>query len=202
MIPAIWAPTPRTLWVELTSKCPADCVFCSRKMRRGTGEHFPFAMFESLVNGIQDARRFVLNYSGESAVYPDLIPAIQRARATGAYVELVSILVTAPEWMVDALGESGLNRLTVSVHAADETKYAEIYRYGSLAALRSRLERIVRHGAPSVDLAFVAMDSNLSQLGGVAALAESVGIERLSIFPVIRRDEITEQFPVELLRSE
>ena len=31
------ARTPRTLWVELTSKCPFDCIFCSRKMRRGAG---------------------------------------------------------------------------------------------------------------------------------------------------------------------
>jgi MoaA/NifB/PqqE/SkfB family radical SAM enzyme len=201
MIPAVCAPTPRTLWIELTSKCPADCVFCSRKLRRGAGEHFPFAMFESLVDGMRDARRFVLNYSGESTVYPDLIPAIQRARASGAYVELVSVLVTAPESMVDALAESGLNRLTVSVHAADEAKYAEIYRYGSLASVRARLERIVRRGGPMVDLAFVAMDSNLSHLGRVAALAESLGIERLLIFPVIRRDEIAVQFPLELLHE-
>src|SRR2546427_5286797 len=114
MIPAEFAPTPRTLWVELTSKCPADCVFCSRKLRRGAGEHLPLSLFESLVDGMADARRLVLNYSGESTVYPDLIRAVRRARATGAYVELVSVLVTAPESLLAPLAESGLNRLTVS----------------------------------------------------------------------------------------
>jgi len=32
------ARTPRTLWVELTSKCPFDCIFCSRQLRRGAGQ--------------------------------------------------------------------------------------------------------------------------------------------------------------------
>jgi len=78
------APTPRILWVELTSKCPVDCVFCSRKTRRGAGEHLPYALFEKLAGEIRDARKFILNYSGESTVYPHLMEAIQRARRTGA----------------------------------------------------------------------------------------------------------------------
>src|SRR5882724_7930392 len=108
MMPTAFVPTPRTLWIELTSKCPADCVFCSRKMRRGSGEHLPFPLFESLLASLEDPRRFVLNYSGESTVYPDLIPAIRRARATGAYIELVSVLVTAPDSLLEPLAESGL----------------------------------------------------------------------------------------------
>jgi hypothetical protein len=27
------ARTPRILWLELTSKCPFDCIFCSRQIR-------------------------------------------------------------------------------------------------------------------------------------------------------------------------
>src|ERR1051326_3491998 len=120
------ASTPRTLWVELTSKCPADCVFCSRQFRRGAGEHMPYRLFESLLAQVEDPRRVILNYSGESTIYPELIPAIQRTRAAGAFVELVSVLVTAPVSLLRPLAESGLNRLTVSVHAADAKKFAGI----------------------------------------------------------------------------
>ena len=111
--------TPRKVWVELTSKCPFDCIFCSRKTLRGSGEHMPFLMFESLVRQVIDPRTFLLNYSGESTVYPDLIPAIRLARSTGAFVELVSALGCAPEPMLRDLSQSGLGRLTVSVHAVD-----------------------------------------------------------------------------------
>jgi MoaA/NifB/PqqE/SkfB family radical SAM enzyme len=203
MIPA---KTPRTIWVELTSKCPFDCVFCSRRIRRGAGEHMPFALFESLVRQVSDPRTFLLNYSGESTVYPDLIAAIRLARSTGAAVELVSALASAPEALVDELGAAGLTRLTVSVHAAADTAFTDIYRHGSFTALRARLERLVRSGgeAPrpaTIDLAFVAMERNLAQLAGVAELARELGLRSVSIFPVIRRDEIPIVFPRELTAS-
>jgi GT2 family glycosyltransferase/MoaA/NifB/PqqE/SkfB family radical SAM enzyme len=201
------ARTPRILWVELTSKCPFDCIFCSRQMRRGAGGHLPLAVYSSLLNSLVDPRKFILNYSGESSVYPDLIPAIQRARATGAFVEMVSAMATMPESLLGPLSQSGLNRLTVSVHATDPEKFAEIYRYSSFATLRSRLERFIElcRGAPGskgappvVDLAFVAMDTNLTELSSVASLAGALELHNIAIFPVMRRDEIPAQFTSEL----
>lgn len=200
------APTPRILWVELTSKCPFDCIFCSRKSRRGSGEHLPFAVFESLVRQVQDPRKFLLNYSGESTVYPDLIPAIQLARSTGATVELVSALASAPDQLLQQISTSGLNRLTISMHAADSATYTEIYRYSSFDAQLSRLERLtalcgsVERG-PVIDLAFVAMQRNLGELERVAGIANRLGITEFSIFPVIRRDEIPIDFPDELVAA-
>jgi len=197
------ARTPRTLWVELTSKCPFDCVFCSRKTRRGPGEHMPYVLFESLVRQVASPRIFRLNYSGESTVYPELIPAIRLARSAGAFVELVTALASASEALVSELAQSGLNRLTVSIHATRPAQYDAIYRYGSWEALHSRLERfaaVSRSVAqpPILDFAFVAMDRNLAALEDVAALAESLAVRDITIFPVIRRDEIPVVFPGEL----
>ena len=106
MHPLVAARTPRVLWIELTSKCPFDCVFCSRKTRRGAGEHMPYRLFKSLVGQVQDPRTFLLNYSGESTVYPDLIPAIRLARSTGAAVELVSALANVSEPLLFDLSQS------------------------------------------------------------------------------------------------
>jgi GT2 family glycosyltransferase/MoaA/NifB/PqqE/SkfB family radical SAM enzyme len=193
------ATTPRVLWVELTSKCPFDCVFCSRKVRRGSGEHMAWAIFESLVAQVVDPRKFLLNYSGESTVYPELIRAIRLARLTGAAVELVSALANASEDLVDELADSGLTRLTVSVHAAAAGPFDDIYRYGSWERLRRNLVRIVeRSRAMTVDVAFVAMERNLGELGGVARLADDLGLSSISLFPVIRRDEIPVTFGQEL----
>src|SRR5581483_4984162 len=173
------ARTPRVLWVELTSKCPFDCVFCSRKSRRGAGEHMPFELFERLVGQVEDPRKFLLNYSGESTVYPKLIGAIRLARSTGAAVELVTALGSAAEGLIDELSRSGLTRLTVSIHSADERGFAQIYRHSSLAAVRRNLVRFLAltRGAddrPAVNLAFVAMRRNLDQLSGVAGLASEM----------------------------
>ncbi len=203
----IAAKTPRSLWIELTSKCPLDCVFCSRKTRRGAGEHMPYDLFQSLVQQVCDPRTFRLNYSGESTVYPELIPAIRLARSTGAFVELVSALVNVADAALPGLCESGLSRLTVSVHSTDAARYTEIYRYGSYQALHAKLLQFVelcreRAHPPIVDLAFVAMDSNLQDLPAVAALAQSLGLRDISVFPVMRRDNIPVQFPRELIEPD
>ena len=199
------APTPGTIWVELTSKCPADCVFCSRNTRRGSGEHLPFELFESLISQLDGVRKFILNYSGESTVYPQLVQAIQIARCTGAFVELVTALVTASEQFLLPLAHSGLNRLTVSVHAAEPSAYTQIYRYGSFDGLRRRLKRLAEICAamtspPVIDFAFVAMHSNIDQLPAVASLADEMSIRNICVFPVLRRDEIPTEFPIELTR--
>ncbi len=205
MAALIAARTPRTVWVELTSKCPFDCLFCSRKTRRGSGEHMPFALFQSLLAQLSDPRTLLLNYSGESTVYPELVSAIQLARSTGAFVELVSALASVSEAMLPGLSQSGLNRLTVSIHATDPDLYSAIYGYSSFETLRSRLTRFLelsrRKAPPIVDIAFVAMNQNLGELSAVAGLASSLGLRDLSIFPVIRRDEIPIQFPTELTVS-
>ncbi len=196
------AETPRILWVELTSKCPLDCIFCSRKTRRGAGEHMPWELFESLIGQLSAPRTLLLNYSGESTVYPRLTSAIQLARSSGAFVELVSALVNVSDAALPELSSSGLGRLTVSLHSANPERYAAICRYGSFDALRNKLTRFVelcrqQPAAPIVDLAFVAMESNLGDLVDVATLAQSLGLRDISIFPVMRRDEIPIQFPAE-----
>jgi radical SAM protein with 4Fe4S-binding SPASM domain len=203
MHPLMASKTPRILWVEVTSNCPLDCVFCSRKTRRGAGEHMPYDLFESIVRQISDPRIFLLNYSGESTVYPDLIPAVRLARSTGASVELVSALVNVAERALPELCESGLSRLTVSLHTTDAARYSGIYGYGAFESLRIRLTRFLElcresSSPPVVDLAFVAMDCNLDDLSGVATFAQALGLREISIFPVIRRDEIPVQFSGEL----
>ena len=197
------AKTPRILWIELTSKCPFDCVFCSRKSRRGGGEHMEYGLFESLVRQVSDPRKFLLNYAGESTVYSELISAIGLARSTGAAVELVSALASATDALLEQLTRSGLTRLTVSIHAASAAAFSDIYRHSSLDAMRSRLARLmelcgrVAH-PPMVDAAFVAMRQNLGELAAVAEMSEELGVRQFSIFPVIRRDEIPVVFPDEL----
>ena len=163
----------------------------------------PFPLFESLVRQVDGPRRFLLNYSGESTVYPELIPAIRLARSTGAAVELVSVLASAPDALLEPLASSGLTRLTVSIHAADSASFDGIYRYSSFETLRARLVRFVElcrtvPRPPVVDIAFVAMQRNLGALTDVAELAGGLGLRAVSVFPVIRRDEIPVVFPEEL----
>ena len=118
-----------------------------------------------------------MNYSGESVHYPWLVDAIDLAKSTGATVELVSALASISPAMLKGLAASGLDRLTVSLHTMDPAEYDRIYRFGSLELLRTRMDEFLRFRdrRPKLDFTFVAMDSNLDQLGAVAEYGGQVG---------------------------
>ena len=203
-IEALTCPTPRILWIELTSRCPFDCVFCSRKTLRGAGEHMDFELYRSVIQSLDEPEIVRLNYSGESAHYPQLIEAIQLAHARGAFVELVTAFASFPLHKMEALVTSGLDRLTVSLHTVDEEQFQNLYRYSSLADMKLRLtalrdvqERLGRR-QPLLDFAFVALRENLNQLRGIAEYARDLGVKDVAIHPLIRRDEIPIQFPAEI----
>ncbi|MGH9666200.1 MAG: SPASM domain-containing protein, partial [Bryobacteraceae bacterium] len=198
------APCPKTLWIELTSKCPFDCRFCSRRYERGDGQNMNFALYESLIAQLRQPETIRLNYSGESTHYPRLADAIRLAGGTGAATELVSALASATPPILQALVDHGLHRLSVSLHSLDTNQFRRIYgfkdisdTFRNLDALRQyKLDRGSQY--PEIDFAFVAMQENLSQLIQVAEYGRAVGVKHISVHPVIRRSTIPIQFPNEL----
>ncbi len=200
----ITADVPGILWIELTSKCPFDCIFCSRKLLRGHGQHMDFDLFRSIVSQLDSPDIIRLNYSGESIHYPHLIEAIQLARTTGALTELVTAYASLPKEKIEPLVRSGLNRLTVSLHTLDDREFTRIYGYGTAREMRDKLAELRRCqretgiSTPYLDFAFVAMNSNLDQLDRITEFAKELGVTEISVHPVIRRDNIPEAFDVEL----
>lgn len=186
---------PSVVWIELTSRCPFDCVFCTRKSMRGTGEHMDFQLYSRLIGELGRPQVIRLNYAGESGHYPKLVEAVALAVSTGAEVEMVTALASLnPERLRSAL-QAGLRHLTVSLHSLDPARFQEIYRFSSLDALRERLQEVLswRNVAPwpfTLDLAFVAMERNLEELPTVAAFARAHGIPVLAVHPLIGRDPL------------
>ncbi len=190
---------PTTLWIELTSKCPFDCVFCSRKLLRGEGEHMDFGLFRSILAQLDRPEIIRLNYSGESIHYPRLDEAIRLATATGAVTELVTALASVTPATLREILEAGLDRLSVSLHALDSSLFRQLYRFSSLETMRQRIDQFMQIRAElsartALDFAFVAMDTNLGELTAVAWLSESLGVTDISVHPVLKRDPIPADF--------
>ncbi|WP_445146310.1 radical SAM protein [Dyella sp. Tek66A03] len=194
---------PSVAWIELTSRCPFDCVFCSRKLLRGKGQHMDIEMFRRIIQELGEPEIIRLNYSGESSHHPHIVEACELASRTGATVELVTALSSVPWHRVDALAHAGISRLTISLHTLDEQRFKDIYRFSSIDEMRARIERIVElsQSAPrrmEVNFAFVAMQRNLEDLHAIADYASTLGLKQIDIHPIIRRDPIPETFADEL----
>ena len=202
------APLPRILWIELTSKCPFDCIFCSRALRRGAGEHLELDLFRSLMDGIGSPEIIRLNYSGESIHYPHLIEAIRLAKQTGAQTELVTAFASISPSLIPQIIESGLDRITISLHTMYPAQYRTLYGFGSLEVLRDRIAQFIEtrkalgRKTPQIDFAFVAMRRNLSQLPALVHYAEHIGVKDIFVHPVLRRDPIPYVFEEEILAGQ
>ena len=196
------APLPRVVWIELTSRCPYDCPFCSRKTLRGQGANMSLALYRKIVADIGAPEVLRLNYSGESSHHPHVVEAIRLAAVTGAWVELVSVPAALQAGRLTKMIHAGLNRLTVSLHTLDAQQFREIYGFGTLSEMLANVEVAAgqrgRTAHPFVlDFAFVATATNLSQLDGVVALARRVGIPVVAVHPVIRRVDIPRPYDAE-----
>lgn len=186
---------PRVLWIELTSRCPFDCIFCTRASLRGAGEHLDLELYKRLIGELDRPQILRLNYAGESGHYPHLVEAVALAAATGAQVELVSALASLKPERLEAALDAGLSRLTVSLHTLDSDRYDAIYRFSRLSAMHERLQQVLdwrarNEGPFVVDLAFVAMERNLDELPAIAELAAELGIGVLAVHPLIGRDPL------------
>jgi radical SAM protein with 4Fe4S-binding SPASM domain len=194
---------PAAIWIELTSKCPLRCVFCSRENLRGEGEHMNMAMLESILGSLDRPEIIRLNYSGESANYPWLIEAIAETKAlTRVRVEMVTSLVSMPMGTIRRLAGSGIDRVSISLHSLDEKRFPILYGGGVLESFEQRLKcllQAVRHESrpPAIDFAFVAMHSNVIELPAIVSLAAKSGASSLSIHPVISRLGVPPRFDME-----
>jgi GT2 family glycosyltransferase/MoaA/NifB/PqqE/SkfB family radical SAM enzyme/glycosyltransferase involved in cell wall biosynthesis len=195
---------PSVLWIELTSKCPFDCIFCTRRSLRAAGEHMDFELYRSILAELVRPSLLRLNYSGESTHHPRIMEAIELAAATGAVTELVSAFATFPERDLERLVRSGLDRLTISLHTLDADQFRSVYRHMSVDDMTRKIERLLQvrdalgSRKPAVDFAVVAMQRNLDQLPRIAAYADRLGIAQLFVHPIISRDPLPVRFDEEL----
>ena len=198
------APLPAEAAIELTSKCPFDCVFCTRTETRGAGQNMDYATFESVIRQLGKPSRIYLNAVGESVHYPRLGDAIRLAKSTGARVELTSALGTTPDAVLDEILAAGLDDLHVSLHTLDARLYDEIYRGGATAAkTRAKIDTFLRLRASAgastrLDFAFVALEQNLPSLPQLADFAERIGVRRIGVLAVMQPSERRHRFPVEI----
>ncbi|HUP03862.1 MAG TPA: radical SAM protein [Bryobacteraceae bacterium] len=185
------SPAPRALNVELTTKCPHRCIFCTRRDRLGSGSHMDFALFERLIAALDQPDDIWLNFFGESVLYPRLLDAIALAVKSGATTGLVTAFPPIGSALLDGILTSGLDQFGVSLHTMDPSQFAAIYGAGSLDALKRRVEEFLARKAalgvvrPRLAFCFVVMYRNLDQMSAVAEYARACGVQELLVQPLL-----------------
>ena len=115
-LPAIWQ-------VELTNRCPYQCIGCPRQfMTRPQGD-MAFSTFKACVSAVEshqrDVRPIGLHHFGESLLHPDVVRFVDFASARG----VPTCLACNPDQLFPELSagliRAGLSRITFSLDGLD-----------------------------------------------------------------------------------
>jgi len=180
------------LYVEITTACNLDCQMCVRRSWDEPTGHLPLATFANLMaqlGALPGPPTIHLSGYGEPMVHPNFLEIVDKAKATGARVEVTTngALLTADT--ARALVEAELDRLVVSIDGATPEHYEDIRVRSSFKQVvenfrhlrRLKLRFKGRHSKPEVGIAFVAMKQNIADLPKLPWLATYLGANEIQV---------------------
>lgn len=185
----------KKLYIEPTSKCNLSCTMCFRN----TWIDEPFSdmeadVFENIIETMPDTVETVFfGGMGEPLFHKDIIYMIQRASLNSRRVELLTNGTLLTREMSAALLDAGLSKLWVSIDSFEPQGYENIRQNSNFALIKGNiakfnLERFKRDDEASLGIAFVAMKSNVLQLGQLARFAYENHVSDINITNVIPTD--------------
>jgi len=133
---------PRFLVPNITSRCNANCIFCSRRYARDTSD-MDFDLYARMIDGCPGAQWVLPITYGEPLLHPRVVDMVKYATDRGKMVKLYTNASLLDEKMAQALLDAGLNILVCSVDDCDAASYEKMRRGLSFQAVRSNIERFV-----------------------------------------------------------
>jgi len=192
--------TPRTLFLEITGRCPIECLMCARRFRRWTYGDLTEVLFERLLPVFPRVGMVVLGGFGEPLVARSFDRSFDQLSALGANVALQTSGFRLTEQRAERLVSGGLRHLHISIDSPDEQTYSSIRPRISFSEVQARVRQIVRlkrernSPYPNLHLVFVAMRRNIEQLPRMVDLAADLGSDCLSVqYMVVHGQEIREE---------
>lgn len=186
----------RKIYIEPTSRCNLACTMCFRN----TWLDEPFAdmspaVFDNVLKSIpQSVDTVFFGGMGEPLCHPHIISMIERLSTQGYRIELLTNGTLLSKETSGTLLDAGLQKLWVSVDSFDADSYAHIRQNSNFSLIKANLsrfnqERARRENAAQLGLAFVAMKSNVGQLGALAKFAQDYNVSDVNVSNVIPTNE-------------
>ena len=191
----------KKLYIEPTSRCNLNCTMCFRK----TWLDEPFAnmethVFDAAMETMPESVETVFfGGMGEPLFHPDILHMVCTAAAKGKRVELLTNGTLLTQETAEALLGAGLCELLVSVDSFEAGGYESIRQNSNFTLIKRHIAgynaaRAERESCQAkLGIAFVAMKSNVGQLGALARFAAEYKVDDVNISNVIPTDEASQQ---------
>jgi len=187
--------TPRTLFLEITGRCPIECLMCARRYRNWTYGDLSAEIFDRLAGIFPRVSVVVLGGFGEPLVAPNFDHYFDRLMALKASVALQTSGFRLTEQRAAHLVAGGLRHLHISIDSPEEETYNSIRPRITFSEVTARIRQIVRlkreadSPFPAVHVVFVAMRRNIEQLPAMVDLVADMGADNLTVQYMVAHSE-------------
>ncbi|MBI4807311.1 MAG: radical SAM protein [Desulfovibrio sp.] len=175
---------PEFITVMPLVKCNYNCIMCAESERDSDKELSELAL--SRLEPILPFARTLFITGGEPLMYSHLERMLQSGAKAGCNLWMVSNGSLLTERKREMLLDAGLSQIKISLDAATPKTYKKI-RGGNFFKVLSNIgalsELKLKHGVqlPSIQLGFVAMRSNIAELGKLAVIAGNLGVDSIYV---------------------
>ena len=189
--------TPRTMFLEITGRCPIECLMCARRYRNWEYGDLDERIFEKLARVFPRVGMVVLGGFGEPLAAANFDHYSDRLSQLGARVGLQTSGYRLTEERANRLVKGGLRHLHISMDSPEEETYRSIRPRIAFGEVTSRIRQIVSlkgeagSAYPAIHVVFVAMRRNIEQLPAMVDLAAELGADNLTVqYMVVHGEEV------------
>lgn len=184
------------LYIEPTSNCNLSCTMCFRK----TWLDEPFGdMSQEVFNNVMDTmpagvHTIFFGGMGEPLFHKGIIGMLKTAASKARRVELLTNGTLLTKEMSSKLLDAGLGKLWVSIDSFEAAGYENIRHNSNFELVKGNItafnhERFKSKQPAELGITFVAMKSNVKQLGALAKFALENKVCDINVSNVIPTDE-------------
>jgi len=114
---------PWLLWLEVTSKCNANCIFCARSDVKQPAQHMDFEVFKKIIDATPFATQIHTQGFGEPLMWPDLVRGVAYANSKGLRVVFYTNASLLDDEMAIGLLNAGVSQIRFSVDGMSAEEY-------------------------------------------------------------------------------
>jgi len=189
------------LYIEPTAKCNLSCTTCIRNTWSEDMGEMKVEVFDSLIdqlNEFNNLQTIMFGGFGEPTHHSEILYMIKKAKSLGVRVEMITNGTLLSETFIKGLFESQIDTLWVSFDGTDSGKFDEVRKGAKFISIMDRIKTLkeisnLYDHKIELGIAFVAMKSNVKELGNLHKLIRKVGAKKVSISNVLPYDKEMEK---------
>lgn len=190
-------PDVRKIYIEPTTSCNLRCSICIRNVWEDPEAEMSMDTFQRLTEGLEELpnlNRIIFTGFGEPLTHPHILEMIQQVRERDLAVTVGTNGLLLDGETGRRIVEMGVDRLVVSVDGVKPETYAGI-RGAMLSQVLDNIRALneaknkQRSLLPALEIEFVALKSNFSELAELANLAIRLSAARVLVSNVLPYSE-------------